>query len=118
MHAQRHRREGCLAPYGPLYQQQGNDLGPWIACGPGAWEVAKASSFPRMVLPFGTNPADYRWPVEGEIVTVTEHGIDALESIRGLAHELIRNHGAETVIAWRSVGGLMTFIGREYERAA
>ena len=102
-------------PFGRLYQQQGNDLGPWVACGPGAWEVAKASSFPRMVLPYGANPAAFRWPVQGQTVTVTEHGIDEQESIRGLARELISSNDAEAVIANRSVGGLMTFVGVDHE---
>ena len=38
-----------------------------------------------MVLPYGVNPAAFRWPVQGQTVTVTEHGIDEQESIRGLA---------------------------------
>ena len=93
-------------------------MGPWICLGPGAWEAAKASSFPRMVLPDGADPADYRWPVQRQIVTVTEHGIDAPELIRGLAHELIRSNGAEAVIAQRSVGGLLKFRRISHEQAA
>ena len=104
-----------LPPFGKRYQQQGCDLGAWIACGPGAWEVAKAGSFPRMVLPAGADPAGYRWPVQGQIVTVTEHGIDAPELIRGLAYELIKNGGAEAIVARRSIGGLMTFVGVDHE---
>ena len=104
-----------LPPFGKRYQQQGCDLGAWIACGPGAWEVARASSFPLMVLPDGADPSGYRWPVQGQIVTVTEHGIDAPESIRALAHELIANNGAETVFARRSVGVLMTFVGVDHD---
>ena len=104
-----------LPPFGRRYQQQDCDLGAWIACGPGAWEVAKASSFPLMALPDGTNPADFRWPVEGQIVTVTEYGADAPELIRSLAHELIGSNGAKAVIALRSVGGLMTFVGVDHD---
>ncbi len=107
-----------LPPFGKLYQRNGFDLGPWVCCGPDAWKFAKNSAFPRMVLPHGADPAKFRWPVRGQIVTVTEHGIDAPELIRALAHELIRSNGADAVIARRSVGGLMTFIGRAYEQAA
>ena len=107
-----------LPPFAKRYQQQGCELGPWICCGPGAWDDAKRGSFPRMVLPYGADPADFRWPVRGQIVTVTEHGIDAPELIRGLAHELIWSNGADVVIAQRSVGGLMKFIGVDCEQAA
>lgn len=104
-----------LPPFAKRYQQQGCELGPWITCGPGAWGAAKTSSFPLMALPDGTNPADYRWPVQGQIVTIIENGIDAPDLIRGLAHELIGSNGAEAVIARRSVGGLMTFVGVDHE---
>ncbi len=104
-----------LPPFGKRYQQQGCDLGAWIACGPGGWEVARASSFPLMVLPDGADPTDYRWPVHGQIVTITEHGTDEPELIRGLAYELIGSNGAEAVIARRSVGGLMTFVGVDHD---
>ena len=104
-----------LPPYGNRYLVEKPDFGPWVCTGPGAWEAAKASSFPRMVLPYGANPAGFRWPVQGQTVTVTEHGIDEQESIRGLARELISSNDAEAVIANRSVGGLMTFVGADHE---
>jgi len=104
-----------LPPYGKQFLLGQPDLGPWVCTGSSAWEVAKTSSFPRMVMPDSADPADFRWPVEGEIVTVVECGIDAPESIRGLAHELIGRNGAEAVIALRSVGGLMTFVGADHE---
>ena len=104
-----------LPPFGKRYQQQGCDLGPWICCGPGAWDEARRGSFVRMALPERDDLSDYRWPVEGEIVTVVECGIDAPELIRGLAHELIGSNGAEAVIARRSVGGLMKFVGVDHE---
>ena len=107
-----------LPPLGKLYQRKGCDLGPWVCCGPDAWEFAKNGAFPRMVLPHGADPANFRWPVHGQIVTITEHGIDAPELIRGLAHELIRSNGAEAVIAQRSVGGLLKFVGVDREQAA
>lgn len=104
-----------LPPYGKQYLLGRPDLGPWVCTGSGAWKVAKTSSFPRMVMPDSADPAGYRWPVQRQIVTVTEHGIDAPELIRGLAHELIGSNGAEAVIALRSVGGLMTFVGVDHE---
>ena len=103
-------------PYARRYRTQGSELGPWVCCGPGAWDEAKASPFPRMVVPYGTDPKEYRWPVFGQIVTVTEHGIDAPEQIRNLAQTLITEDGAKSVIARRSIGGLMTFVRSAHER--
>ncbi len=107
-----------LPPYGKQYLLGRPDLGPWVACGAEAWEVAKASSFPRMVLPPGDAATAYRWPVSGMTVTITEHGIDSPDLIRDLARVLIADNGADAVIARRSVGGLMTFTRIAYEYAA
>ena len=104
-----------LPPFGRRYLQQGCDLGPWIAIGPEAWKVAKMSTFPRMVLPYGERPATYRWPVHDQIVTVTEEGIDDPSVIKELARLLIQFHGAKAVIARRWVGGLMTFVRKPDE---
>ncbi len=103
-----------LPPYGNRYLKEKPDLGPWVYVGDEAWNYAQIH-YPGMVLPPDRSPIEFRWPVQGEIVTVIECGVDAPESIRGLAHELIGSNGAEAVIALRSVGGLMTFVGVDHE---
>ena len=90
-----------LPPYGRQYLDQRPSNGPWIACGPGAWEFTRLKPFPVIVLPDGDDPADYRWPVIDQDVLLIEVGIYDTERIERIAQVLLES-GARMVYPIRT----------------
>lgn len=89
-----------LPPFGKQFLEQRPSAGIWVAMGPGAWEFAKARTFPVMVLPDDREPSDYEWPTDGGPVLIHERGPCNDQRLHALAKTLMLA-GASSVVAIR-----------------
>lgn len=90
-----------LPPFGKQYLNLHPDSGVRVAIGFGAWDFANAARPGRvMVLPAGTSPTTFRWPVNGQPALVHELGPVDDDQLAAMARALLAA-GAPSVVALR-----------------
>lgn len=94
-------RRKPLPPFGRQYLNLHPDFGVRVAIGFGAWDFANTAGPGRvMVLPAGTSPTTFRWPVNGQPALVYELGALDDDQLAAMAGALLAA-GSPSVVALR-----------------
>ena len=88
-----------LTPFGRQFQPVPKS-GVQVAMGPGAWLFQKTHHCPIMVLPEEAEPADFKWPSDGNPALIHERGAPDDNRLYAMAEALLYA-GTSSVIALR-----------------